>query len=74
MEPLLGVMQTGLVADGTGIYFMGDDGAMQTGLIVIGANQYYFDPTTGAMATNTTVKIGKKTYLIDVVGIAHPAL
>ena len=73
MEPLLGVMQTGLVSDGTGIYFMGEDGTMQTGLVNIGANQYYFDPATGAMATNTTVKIGKKNYLIDVVGIVHQA-
>ncbi len=73
MEPLLGVMQTGLVSDGTGIYFMGDDGSMQTGLVTIGPNQYYFDPKTGAMATNTTVKVGKKNYLIDIVGIAHLA-
>lgn len=71
MEPLLGVMQTGLVADGTGIYFLGDDGAMCTGLIKIGENEYYFDSTTGAMLTNTTVKVGKKNYLIDIVGIAH---
>ena len=69
-EPLLGVMQTGLVADGTGIYYMGSDGTMQTGLINIAGNNFYFDPTTGGMLTNTTVTIGKKTYMIDITGIA----
>ncbi len=68
-EPLLGVMQKGLVADGTGIYYMGDDGAMQTGLIDIAGNKFYFDPKTGGMLTNTTVTVGKNTYLIDVMGI-----
>ncbi len=73
MEPLLGVMQTGLFADGTGIYYLGEDGAMQTGLIQIADNQFYFEPTTGVMATNTTIKIGKKNYIIDAVGIVHAA-
>lgn len=72
MDPLLGVMQTGLVTDGTGIYYCGADGAMQTGIIKVGDFQFYFDPTTGAMVTNQVVKIGKKNYLIDQVGILHP--
>lgn len=72
-EPLLGIMQKGLVADGTGIYFMGDDGAMQTGLIEIAGNKFYFDPKTGGMLTNTTVTVGKKTYVIDVMGICTDA-
>ena len=69
-EPLYGVMQTGLVTDGTGIYYMGDDGAMQTGLITIAGNNFYFDPVSGGMLTNTTVTVGKRTYMIDVMGIA----
>ncbi|MBR5360168.1 MAG: hypothetical protein IK123_04690 [Lachnospiraceae bacterium] len=69
-DPLLGVMQTGLVADTTGVYYMGDDGAMQTGLVEIAGNKFYFDPATGGMLTNTTVTIGKQTYMIDVQGIA----
>lgn len=73
MEPLLGVMQTGLFAVDGGIYYFGADGAMMTGLVKIGADQYYFDPTTGMMATNTTIKIGKKNYLIDVLGVVHAA-
>lgn len=72
MDPLLGVMQTGLVADGVGIYYCGADGTMQTGIINIGDFQFYFDPATGAMVTNQVVKIGKKNYLIDQVGILHP--
>jgi len=72
MDPLLGVMQTGLVSDGTGIYFCGADGTMQTGIIAVGDFQFYFDPTTGAMVTNQVVKVGKKNYLIDQVGIVHP--
>ena len=72
-EPLLGVMQTGLVTDGTGIYYMGDDGAMQTGLVEIAGNKFYFDPETGGMLTNTTVTVGKNVYVIDVAGICTDA-
>ena len=68
-EPFLGVMQKGLVTDGTGIYYMGDDGAMQTGLVEIAGNKFYFDPATGGMLTNTTVTVGKNVYMIDVSGI-----
>ena len=49
---------------------MGEDGAMQTGLIEIEGNKFYFDPATGGMLTNTTITIGKKTYMIDFSGIA----
>ncbi len=72
-DPLLGTMQTGLVADTTGVYYMGPDGAMQTGLVDIAGNKFYFDPGTGGMLTNTTVTIGKKTYVIDLMGIATDA-
>ena len=58
-----------LVTDGTGVYYMGDDGAMQTGLVEIAGNKFYFDPSTGGMLTNTTVTVGKQTYMIDVSGI-----
>ena len=36
-------------------------------------NKFYFDPKTGGMLTNTTVTIGKKTYVIDLMGIATDA-
>ena len=72
-DPLLGTMQTGLVADTTGIYYLGPDGVMQTGLIEVAGNKFYFDPKTGGMLTNTTVTVGKKTYVIDVMGIATEA-
>lgn len=72
-DPLLGVMQTGLVVDTTGVYYLGEDGAMQTGLVEIAGNKFYFDPKTGGMLTNTTVTVGKKTYVIDVAGIASDA-
>ena len=72
MDPLLGVMQTGLVADTTGIYYCGADGAMQTGIITVNGFNFYFDPTTGAMVTNQIIKIGKKQYLVDAVGIVTP--
>lgn len=72
MDPLLGVLQTGLVADGTGIYYCDGAGKMQTGIVSVGDFQFYFDPKTGAMVTNQVVKIGKKNYLIDQVGIIHP--
>ena len=72
MDPLLGVMQSGLVTDGTGIYYCGPDGAMQTGLVKVGDFTFYFDPTSGALVTNQVVKIGKKNYMIDMVGIVTP--
>lgn len=72
MDPLLGTMQTGLVSDGTGIYYCGADGTMQTGLITISGITFYFDPNTGALVTNQVVKIGKKNYLIDALGVVTP--
>lgn len=72
MDPLLGVMQTGLVADGTGIYYCGPDGVMQTGIINVNGLNFYFDPATGAMVTNQVVKVGKKQYIVDAVGIVTP--
>ncbi len=69
-DPLLGVMQKGLVADTSGVYYMGEDGVMQTGLVDINGVKFYFDPKTGGMLTNTSVTVGKKTYMIDVTGIA----
>lgn len=68
-EPLMGVMQKGLVSDGTGVYYMGEDGAMQTGMVEIAGNKFYFDPATGGMLTNTTITVGKSVYMIDVSGI-----
>ena len=58
------------MADTTGVYYMGEDGAMQTGLVDINGVKFYFDPATGGMLTNTSVTVGKKTYMIDVTGIA----
>lgn len=72
MDPLLGTMQTGLVTDGTGIYYCGADGAMQTGLITINGITFYFDPNTGAMVTNQVVKVGKKQYIVDAIGMVTP--
>ena len=69
MDPLLGTMQTGLVTDGTGIYYCGSDGVMQTGLIAINGINFYFDPDTGAMVTNKIITIGKKQYVVDAVGM-----
>lgn len=72
MDPLLGTMQSGLVTDGTGIYYCGNDGAMQTGLITINGITFYFDPDTGAMVTNQIIKVGKKQYVVDMVGMVTP--
>lgn len=70
MDPLLGTKTTGLVTDGLGIYYCGNDGSMQTGLINIAGANFYFDPATGMMLTNQVVKVGKKTYSLDVIGVA----
>lgn len=70
MDPLLGTKMTGLVTDGLGVYYCGSDGSMQTGLINIAGANFYFDPATGAMLTNQVVKVGKKTYSLDVIGVA----
>lgn len=70
MDPLMGTMMTGLVTDGLGVYYCGNDGAMQTGLITISGLTFYFDPNTGAMVTNQIVKVGKKQYSVDAVGVA----
>lgn len=72
MDPLLGIMQKGLVADTTGIYYCGNDGVMQTGIININGLNFYFDPATGALVTNQIVKIGKKQYIVDAVGMIAP--
>ena len=72
MDPLFGVMQSGLVADLTGIYYCGADGVMQTGIINVNGFDFYFDPATGALATNQIVTVGKKQYIVDAVGLVTP--
>lgn len=70
MDPLLGTRTTGLVTDGLGMYYCGDDGSMQTGLINIAGANFYFDPVTGMLLTNQIVNVGKKSYSLDVIGVA----
>lgn len=70
MDPLLGTKMTGLVTDGLGMYYCGADGSIQTGLINIAGANFYFDPATGALLTNQVVKVGKKSYSLDAIGVA----
>lgn len=67
-EPLFGAMSKGLVATERGACFFGEDGKMQTGPVKIGDFLYYFDPATGVLMPNTTVVIGKKTYITNELG------
>jgi len=67
-EPLFGTMSKGLVTTDRGMCFFGDDGKMQTGAVKIGDFLYYFDPATGVLMPNTTVVVGKKTYITNELG------
>ena len=42
---------------------------MQTGWLKLSNKWYYLDPTNGYMLTNTSKKIGNKTYKFDKNGV-----
>ena len=54
-DPATGVMQTGLISDGTAQYYLSPNGVVTIGWQDVNGHRYHFDETTGAMSVNTIV-------------------
>lgn len=62
-----GIMQTGWIESGGKWFYLDRDGEMETGWEKIAGKWYYFDKT-GAMVSNTTRKIGTRSYKFNASG------
>lgn len=66
-----GDMATGWINDNGTWYFINNNGQMQTGWFSDQNNRYYLDPTSGAMAANTTLTVDGVNYSVNESGICQ---